>query len=338
MRETLLPLLRCPRCNAEGAFELQASETDEREVRAGSLTCRGCGHVATIARGVVDLMPDPPEVVRREAAGLERFAETMRADGWDRERILNLPNEDIPYWHGQARQFERVMERIEPEPGDALLDVGSNTCWASNAFAARGLNVIALDIATAEMQGLYTADWWMEANDVYFERVLSPMFEPALASEVVDWVFCCEVLHHNSRDDLRRTFRELHRVLRPGGAILVLNEGLRFPTNLKRDHGAEVEQYEGNENVYFVHEYLGAARRAGFELELVEPAIPFFTGEPLWLMPEASALGSTKVYAQQLLRRSRVGRRAYLWWTVLLGPDGNLSMICRKPGNRSAGA
>ncbi|MEA2374710.1 MAG: hypothetical protein QOD53_1173, partial [Thermoleophilaceae bacterium] len=39
-----------------------------------------------------------------------------------------------------------------------------------------------------------------------------------------------------------------------------------------------------------------------------------------------------KVYAQQLLRRTRAGRRAYLGWTALLGPDGNLSMICRKPG------
>jgi SAM-dependent methyltransferase/uncharacterized protein YbaR (Trm112 family) len=332
MRESLIPLLRCPRCGGEGTFELATAEAGPREVRGGSLVCGGCGHVATIARGVVDLMPDPPDVVRREAAGLERFAETMRADGWDRERVLNLPDEDIPYWRGQKRQFERLLDRIELRPGQTLLDVGSNTCWASSAFAERGLEVVALDIATAEMQGLYTADWWIEDRDVYFERVLSPMFEPALAAEVFDWVFCCEVLHHNSPEDLGRTFAELHRVLRPGGSLLVLNEGLKFPTNRKPDHGAEVAQYEGNENVYFAHRYLGAARRSGFEVELLEPAIPFFTGEPLWLTPEAGVLGSTKVYAQQLLRRSGAGRRLYLWWTVLLGPDGNLSMICRKPG------
>ena len=40
-----------------------------------------------------------------------------------------------------------------------VLDVGSNTCWAANQFARRGLNVVALDIATAEMQGLYTAEF-----------------------------------------------------------------------------------------------------------------------------------------------------------------------------------
>lgn len=332
MRDTLIPLLRCPRCRVEGDFELHADERDEREVRAGSVSCRSCDHSAPIERGVVELMPDPPDRVRREAAGLARFAETMRADGWDRERILRLPHEDLPYWRGQAKQFERLLERIEPRPGQWLLDVGSNTCWASNAFAQRGLEVIALDIATTETQGLFTADWWMEANGVHFERVLSSMFDPALAGESLDWVFCCEVLHHNSPGDLRRTLRELYRVLKPGGTLLVLNEGLRFPTNLKPDQGAEVAEYEGNENVYFAHQYLLAARRAGFEIEPLEPAIPFFTGEPLWLTRDASLLGSTKVYAQQLLRRTRAGRRAYLWWTAFLGPDGNLSMVCRKPG------
>jgi len=332
MRESLVARLRCPRCRTEGGFRLDAAERDEREVRAGSLRCGSCGHEATVERGVVELMPDPPEVVAREAEGLERFADLMRADGWDRERILSLPDEDQPYWRGQARQLELLLERGRFVPGQTLLDVGSNTCWASNAFAELGLDVIALDISTAEMQGLHTADWWMDAKDVYFERVLSSMSDPALASGSLDWAFCCEVLHHSSPRDLRRTLRELHRVLKPGGALLVLNEPLRFPTNLKRDHGAEVAGFAGNENVYFLHQYTRAARRAGFEIELLEPAIPFFTGDPLWLVRESSVLGSTKVYAQQLLRRTRAGRRAFLWWSVLLGPDGNLSMICRKPG------
>jgi SAM-dependent methyltransferase len=315
---------------------MEVAEHDEREVREGSLGCRSCGHVAAIEHGVAQLLPDPPEFVRREAAGLERFADLMRADGWDRARILNLPNDDLPYWRGHARGIEMLFDRIRFEPGQLLLDVGSNTCWASNLFAERGLEVIALDIATAEMQGLHTADWWFDANGVYFERVLSTMFAPALASGSVDWVFCSEVLHHNDRAHLRRTLAELHRVLRPGGALLVLNEPLRYPTNLKRDHGDEVAEFEGNENVYFFNQYLGAARKAGFEVELLEPATPFFTGDPLWLAREASVLGSTKVYGKQLLRRSRAGRRAFLWWTTLLGPEGNLSMVCRKRGSRGA--
>jgi 2-polyprenyl-3-methyl-5-hydroxy-6-metoxy-1,4-benzoquinol methylase/uncharacterized protein YbaR (Trm112 family) len=330
MREPLLQLLRCPRCRAERSFALDARERDSREVRAGSVACSSCGFVAPVTRGVVDLMPDPPEVVRREAAGLERFADTMRADGWDRARVLRLPDDPLEYWQGQKAAMEHLLDSVELPRGSTLLDVGSNTCWASSTFASRGLEVVALDISTAEMQGLYTADWWFQANGVYFERVLSTMFDPALASGSFDFVFCCEVLHHNTKPELRRTLSELHRVLRPGGLLIVLSEPLRFPTNLKRDHGAEVAQFEGNENVYFFHEYVLAARRAGFDVELVEPRTPAFTGQPLWLTADSSTLGSAKVFAQQLLRRSRAGRRALLGYTMLLGPDAPLGMLCRK--------
>jgi SAM-dependent methyltransferase/uncharacterized protein YbaR (Trm112 family) len=331
MRPDVLPLLRCPRCRAEGSLALEASDSDAREVRAGALACSSCGHSAAVERGVADLMPDPPEIVRREAAGLERFAELMRADGWDRERVLRLPDEPSEYWGGQRKGIDHLLETVGFRPGQTLLDVGSNTCWASNIFAARGLDVIALDIATTEMQGLFTADWWFDANGVYFERVLATMTDPPIASGSLDYVFCAEVLHHNQKPELRRTLHELHRVLKPGGLLIVLNEPLRFPTNLKRDHGDEVAEFEGNENVYFFHEYLLAARRAGFSTELMEPRTPAFTGEPLWLTADSGVLGSAKVFAQHLLRRSPRGRRALLGYTMLLGPDAPLGMLCRKP-------
>ena len=330
MREALVELIRCPRCRAERSFVLSAGARDVHEVRTGSLECWSCGHVAAIHDGIVDLMPDPPDFVRREAAGLERFADVMRADGWDRARVLRLPDEPLEYWQGQKAAMEHLLRTVEFSPGQSLLDVGSNTCWASNLFASRGLQVIALDISTVEMQGLRTADWWFEADDVYFERVLSTMFDPAIATGSLDFVFCCEVLHHNRKPELRRTLAELHRVLKPGGLLIVLSEPLRFPTNLKRDHGAEVAEFEGNENVYFFHEYVLAARRAGFSVDVVEPQTPAFTGEPLWLVSDSSALGSTKVFAQQLLRRSRAGRRLLLGYTMLLGPDAPLGMLCRK--------
>src|SRR2546423_2024106 len=219
MREPLLELIRCPRCRAERSFVLSVDERDEREVRTGSLSCSSCGHVAAVSEGIVDLMPDPPEIVRREAAGLERFADVMRADGWDRSRVLRLPHDPLEYWQGQKAAMEHLLATVELRPGSTLLDVGSNTCWASNAFASRGLDVIALDISTAEMQGLHTADWWFDANGVYFERVLSTMFDPAMASESLEYVFCCEVLHHNEKPELARTLHELHRVLKPGGLL-----------------------------------------------------------------------------------------------------------------------
>jgi SAM-dependent methyltransferase/uncharacterized protein YbaR (Trm112 family) len=305
MREQLLGILRCPGCGGEATLELAEQRRDEREVRCGTLGCRRCQRAFPLRHGIAELMPEPPGFVRREAAGLERFAAVMRADGWDRERIRALPDVDLPYWHGQRKAIDALLTRAPLRPGERLLDVGSNTCWASRIFAARGLQVVALDISTAELQGLRTADWLID-DGPYFERVQSSMFAPALASASFDHVFCCEVLHHNDRAHLRRTMRELHRVLRPGGRLWALNEPLRFPLRPKLDHGREVEQFEGNEHVYFLHEYWLAARRAGFRV-----SISGFT-----------RLGPGP--APRALARS-------LWRRLLRG-DVPLTMDCVKPG------
>ena len=311
---------------------MTARVSDEREVREGQIACGGCESTFEIAEGIVDMLWDAPPFVDREAAGLERFAEVMRADGWDRDRILALPDVDLAYWHAQRRAMDDVLEMADFKPGEKLVDVGSNTCWASNIFAREGLDVIALDIATAEMQGLRTADYFLESGDVYFERLLSVMYEPALASKSVDYVFCCEVLHHNDRDNLARTLRECHRILRPGGRLLIVNEPMRFPLRPKLDHGREVEQFEGNEHVYFFHQYYRAARAAGFEV-----AKPWMRGVPADGTP---APGNGRAAgAKRALRSHAAGRRLiggyriarYAWWHMIAG-DRSLFLDCRKPG------
>ena len=330
MREALLDRLRCPKCQAERSFRLEAAERDEREIREGELHCDGCGLHRHVRRGIVDLLLDPPDFVSREAAGLGRFAEVMDEGGWDRDRILGLPDkEESGYWYVQTVSMNALVDRMDFQPGETLLDVGSNTCWASNRFAELGMDVVALDITTTEMQGLETADYWLEARDTYFERLLSTMFGPALASNSMDYVFCCEVLHHNDRAHLDRTMAELFRVLKPGGRLLVINEPLRFLTDLKRDHATEVAQFEGNEHVYFAFQYMRAARRAGFAISVEEPMyVQFFRG---YNLRARSLKGLARRSLPALARRIRPARRAYLHGRNLMGRDVAFNMIGTKP-------
>lgn len=332
MRPELLPRLRCPSCLSSYSLMLDTSVEDVRETREGWLRCDSCELERPIRHGIADLLLNPTPEVRREAEGLKRFAEAMRNDGWDRARVLNLPFEDNGYWWTQRRSMENLLQAMPFAPGQSILDIGANTCWASAMFARTGLRAVALDISLTEMQGLHTADWWFDDQGAYFERVLAQMSALPFAENSFDWVFCCEVLHHNTRRGMAGVLREIHRVLRPGGSLLVVNEPLRWPTDLKRTHGAEVAQFAGNEHVYFLPEYLWLARRAGFgAIRVTEPAFDdFYSPTPLHLTLEASALGSLKLATLNITRKSALARRLRMWWRYCLGPDVSLQMICTK--------
>jgi SAM-dependent methyltransferase len=337
MRESLLDLLRCPRCHAVAAFALDAHVRTAVEIREGSLQCRECGLDRSIEDGIVDLLYDPPDFVVREAAGLERFATEMRADGWDRERIRQLPNVHLGYWVEQERAMRYVLTTVPFRRGDRLLDVGANTCWASNIFARKGLEVVALDIATTELQGLRTADYFLDDGEVYFERVLSAMFAPAFSDASFDYVFCCQTMHHNDPENLLRTMREMHRILRPGGRLLMVNEPLRFPLRPKRRHAEDVACYEGNEHVYFLHEYRRAARQAGFRV-----ALPGIRAAGYGLKPGSGPVPPPRgrlAPLKAVLRSNSLGRRlvhayriGYYWWKHAIAGDASLSLFAEKTG------
>jgi SAM-dependent methyltransferase len=264
-----------------------------------------------------------------EAAGLERFAEQMREDGWDRETVRALPDLEHGYWYVQARSMHQLLTTVPFGPGESILDVGSNTCWASNHFAERGLEPIAMDIATAELQGLYTADLFIDDGEVFFERVLGSMDAIPLASSSVDYVYCCQVLHHNDAAGLRRTFAEIFRVLRPGGRLLVVNETLKTLRDPHGVHDEGVEQYEGYEHAHWALSYRWEAMRAGFFTEVTEPHYRPFFGDA-----ELAPGGSPRARLARLgfaLHRVGIVRRVYLTWLNQAWGGVSMNMIASKP-------
>jgi len=324
--------LRCPACLREGTLELRAIESDEREVREGSLRCRACASEFAVHRGVPELLHEPPPHVVLEAAGLERFADQMRAEGWDRELLRRLPDLEHGYWYVQARSMHQLLTTVPFQPGQSVLDVGSNTCWAANHFAERGLRSIALDIATVELQGLYTADWFIDDGKVFFERVLGSMNAIPLASSSVDYVYCCQVLHHNDATSLRRTFAEIFRVLRPGGRLLVVNETLKTLRDPDGVHDEGVEQYQGYEHAHWALRYRWEAARAGFLTEVTEPHyLPFFGDAELTPGPDASPLAAFGMRCGFALRRLPLARRLYLAWLNQVWGGVSMNMIATKP-------
>lgn len=324
--------LRCPACRQDRVLELRGTESDSREVREGELRCKACSATFRVRRGVAELLHEPPAHVLAEAAGLERFAADMREGGWDRELILRLPNLEHGYWYVQARSMHQLLTTVPFQPGQSILDVGSNTCWASNHFAERGLRAVALDIATAELQGLYTADYFIESKDVFFERVLGSMDAIPLASSSLDYVYCCQVLHHNDHESLRRTFAEIFRVLRPGGRLLMVNETLKTLRDPHGVHDEAVQEYEGYEHAHWALRYRWEATRAGFFTQVAEPHYrPFFGDAQLAMDAEAprwKAFGSRLGFG---LRKSGLVRRLYLAWLNNAWGGVSMNMVATKP-------
>ncbi len=326
--------LRCPACGGDHTLKLRAEESDEREVREGRLRCSACATEFAVHRGVGELLHEPPEYILAEAAGLGRFAEYMRVHGWDREMVRRLPDVEHGYWYVQARSMNQLLNTIPFQPGQSILDVGSNTCWAANRFAERGLRAVALDIATAELQGLYTAEYFIEDGEVFFERLLGSMDAIPLASSCLDYVYCCEVLHHNDLESLRRTFQEIFRVLRPGGRLLMINETLKTLHDPDGVHVEGVEQYDGYEHAHWAWRYRWEATRAGFITEVTEPHYrPFFgdVGTDVTVNVKGRLLGPL---ARRVVRKARkvgVLRRAYLAWLNHGWGTVSMNMVATKP-------
>jgi SAM-dependent methyltransferase len=308
---------------------------DAREIRAGTLTCDACGHVMTIEGGIVDLLVDPPAYVEAEANGLGRFADVMSADGWDRERVMRLPNEPDGYWFCQATLMQQTLDTVPFERGQTILDVGSNTCWAAATFAQHGLEPTALDIATALMQGLSTADWQFEDKDIFFERVLGTMFEMPFRDGSFDYVWCCEVLHHNHRSALAQTYEEIHRVLKPGGKLIVANEPLRTLMTPKINPGHEVAEFEGHEHAYVRHSYTRLARKAGFEIDVRGPRYhATFNDSSVTLTSNMRYDELFRAATVVASRRSRRLQQALLAGRAYIMGGTALHMICTKPSAR----
>ncbi len=332
MKARFVEQLRCPACRRDHVLRLCVDAGDEREVREGLLRCASCQTEFAVRRGAVELLHEPPAHIVAEAAGLERFAEEMRGEGWDREVVRRLPYIEHGYWYVQARSMHQLLSTVPFEPGQSILDVGSNTCWAANHFAERGLRAIALDIATPELQGLYTAEYFIDDGRVFFERVLGSMDAIPLASSSLDYVYCCEVLHHNDPAGLRRTFAEIFRVLRPGGRLLMVNETLRTLRDPSGVHVEGVEQYEGYEHANWALSYRWEATRAGFFTEVTEPHYRAFFGDAeLIIPPGASRLTTTGRKLGFALRGNALARRAYLAWLNHVWGGVSMNMIATKP-------
>lgn len=328
MREDILNFINCPICK-EQDFEIVPSLRDHREIRKGHLTCRKCETVYKIQRGIVDLLPKPTETILKEQQGWVELLGGTSDELVDTMLALPYYDQD-PMWVNVGHNFDRVLADVDVT-GKSVLDLGAGRCWSSRRLMQRGATyVVALDILTTRYIGLETAEIYLDADGLYFERLIGDMNDLPLQDAKFDIVFSTATVHHSS--DLGRTFKEIARVLAPGGVVMVINEPVRHIRSQENLDGCDEVQHGINEHTYTIGDYLFAARRAGLRVRLLFPgSVAGWLQEGDWktARDHLGNIGSRIVppvwrYASRLLQWQPV-----LWAIYAFSHAFPLVMICQ---------
>jgi SAM-dependent methyltransferase len=168
----------------------------------------------------------------------------------DREFQTMLTLDDRHWWYrGRRRIVRAVLDGAEVPPGARLLDAGAGSGRTLDELAAygqpAGIEPNPLGVEAARARG------HVDVQRAPIERIPYP-------DATFDAITCLDVLEHT--DDDVHSLRELRRVTRPGGALLVTVPA--YPTLWSRH-----DEVNGHRRRYTRRTLRRAAETAGWRIE-----------------------------------------------------------------------
>jgi SAM-dependent methyltransferase len=136
------------------------------------------------------------------------------------ESVLQLP--DVPRVRSS---LEWLRKMLQSRGVCRVLELGAGRGWATRRLAEDGHQAVASDISDDAQIGLGCAMRQCTHTSGQFGCVQAPAEALPFRPQSFDCVFCCATLRHVP--DLERVFREVSRVLRPGGFFVALDEPFR---------------------------------------------------------------------------------------------------------------
>ena len=204
MRPDELAYLRCPRCR--GALLADAA----------AVRCPACASVFPVEGGVPRFLIDPSERVRRHIAALDA---DMRRHHWVVAKMslaafMWLPAERV-----------RLLRALDIRPGQTVLDhctgPGSNLPALAAALGPTG-HLVGMDLSGLVLE--------QAAAMLRQKGIAADLHQAdALALPYADATFDA-VVHYGALNqfgpDTRTAIDEIFRVTRPGGLVVLLDEGI----------------------------------------------------------------------------------------------------------------
>ncbi len=170
-------------------------------------------------------------------AALERFARdyadhrAAEGRGYRGSALFDLPylmaGPFARQWAVRARTFEAFMKQVLRPTAARLgrtltaLDLGAGNGWLSYRVASEGHRAIALDIRDDQVDGLGAAASFVDELPDRMECKIASFDAIPLPAQCADLAVFNASLHYAT--DLRAVLTEAQRVVRPGGAIAILD-------------------------------------------------------------------------------------------------------------------
>ncbi|MBI4510288.1 MAG: class I SAM-dependent methyltransferase [Deltaproteobacteria bacterium] len=155
--------------------------------------------------------------------------------------IEALVERDHWWFRGRRKLLSSLLANLDPPlaPSARVLDVGCGTGANGPVLTEYGREVIGIDASSVPLGIAGTAQ---RGHTV---RVRGDACSLPFASESFDLVVALDVLEH--LEDDHAAARELFRVMRPGGALIVFVPALRILWGLQDDVSHHVRRYDKDE-------------------------------------------------------------------------------------------
>ncbi len=268
MKKEILPILQCPK--TRGQLELKIIKESEDEIIDGILKC-GINEYP-IENGVMNFLDTNDNYIQQEMMHNYSSRKELE-DKFGKDELEDfLVNEALgltesDYYDTYTRStMDEFLGKLNLKNSTILEIGGSSGRDLIKYFRHNNNNCVELDINPFLFE---SSQILIKHNNFYYERVRQDMNILPFKDESFDFVFGSATFHHV--DDPSISFKEIYRILKPGGLFYILNERTLSVLKPELKHDITQEMEFAHEHAFFSKEWTEYLEKAGFSVKCIRP-------------------------------------------------------------------